>query len=228
MLFQELKHDIYRKISKLKWKLSCRKDEIVDFDVYSIYLGHHKVTYCGVEAIRCPFDYLIYQMIISEIKPDLVIEIGTNKGGGALYIADLMNNLGHGAVHTIDIIDAHDPLIDKHPRITTFLNGWQQYDLYEAKNASKVLVIEDSSHHYDNTMAVLQKFAEVVTPGSYLIVEDGIVNELGMTKKYDGGPLRAINEFLRNHPEFIVDKNWSNLFGHNATFNVKGYLYKQQ
>jgi len=225
---QELKNDIFRKINKLKWKLLCQNNEIVDFDVYSIYLGHHKVTYRGVEAIRCPFDYLIYQMIICELKPDLVIEIGTNKGGGALYLADLMNSSGHGVVHTIDIFNAHDPLLDNHPRITTFVQGWQQYDLYEAKNTSKVLVIEDSSHYYDNTLAVMQKFAQVVTPGSYLIVEDGIVNELGLEKKYDGGPLRAIREFLRTHQEFSVDKKWSNLFGNNATFNVKGYLYRQQ
>ena len=43
-------------------------------------------------------------MIICEVKPDLVIEIGTNIGGGALYIADLLDSLGKGIVHTIDIV----------------------------------------------------------------------------------------------------------------------------
>ena len=40
----------------------------------SIDVGHHHVSYRGVKAVRCPFDYLMYQMIISEIQPDLVLK----------------------------------------------------------------------------------------------------------------------------------------------------------
>src|SRR5688500_4554873 len=93
------------------------KDEKVDISVKSICDGHHKVTYKGIKAIRCPFDYVIYQMIISDLKPDLVIEIGTNIGGGALYVADLMDSLGHGQIHTIDITKQSDPIVGTHPRI---------------------------------------------------------------------------------------------------------------
>ncbi|MCR4306656.1 MAG: hypothetical protein NUV42_01675, partial [Candidatus Yonathbacteria bacterium] len=72
------------------------EDERVSFDSKTISDGHFHVTYRGISAIRCPFDYVMYQMIISELKPDLVIEIGTNHGGGALYIADLMDKIGEG------------------------------------------------------------------------------------------------------------------------------------
>ena len=58
------------------------------------------------------------------------------------------------------------------------------------------------------------------------IVEDGIINELGLKKQYGGGPLKAINEFLENNTNFEVDRHWCDLFGKNATFNVKGYLKK--
>lgn len=214
-------------VRRTVWKFFRNSNEKVSFDIRSIYLGHHKLKYRGIEAIRCPFDYLAYQMIICEQKPDLVIEIGTNKGGGAMYLADLMNNISHGMVHTIDILKIYDAALDEHPRIRTFSKGWQDYDLYDAKNASKVLVIEDSSHYYDNTLAVMKKFAPVVSPGSYMIVEDGIVNELGMAHEYDGGPLRAIREFLKTNKEFEVDRRWCDFFGRNATFNVNGYLYKR-
>jgi hypothetical protein len=38
--------------------------------------------------------------------------------------------------------------------------------------------------------------------------------------------LRAIKEFLIEHKDFIIDTSWTDFFGHNATFNIKGYLKK--
>lgn len=203
-----------------------KKNELVDITVKSIDAGHHQVTYRGVKAVRCPFDYLIYQMIISEIQPDLVIEIGTRKGGGAYYIADLLENIGRGAVHTIDIVDEVDPVVKEHKRIEFFTNGWSGYDINLARKYNKIIIIEDASHLYEDTMGALNKFYDLVTVDSYFIIEDGIVNELGLEKKYNGGPLRAIHEFLPDHPEYIVDRKWCDMFGTNATFNVNGYLKK--
>ncbi len=47
------------------------KNVPVKFDVNSLYNGHHLITYRGVKAIKCPFDYVIYQMMIFDLKPDL-------------------------------------------------------------------------------------------------------------------------------------------------------------
>ena len=57
-------------------------------------------------------------------------------------------------------------------------------------------------------------------------MEDGIVNELGWEKEFNGGPQKALKEFLERNSSFIVDKKWCNFFGVNATFNVNGYLKK--
>lgn len=203
-----------------------RNKEKIEFTVKSIDTGHHQVSYRGVKAIKCPFDYLIYQMIISEIQPDLVIEIGSRKGGGAFYIADLLENIGKGVVHTIDLIDEIDPIVKQHNRIEFFTDGWAGYDITLAKKYEKIIIIEDASHLFEDTIGALNKFHELVSLGSYFIVEDGIVNELGLEKKYNGGPLRAIRDFLENHPEFIVDRKWCDMFGTNATFNINGYLKK--
>lgn len=202
------------------------KDEEVKISVQSIYEGHHLVTYKGIKAIRCPFDYVIYQMIINEVKPDLVIEIGTNIGGGALYIADLLDNNGKGILHTIDIIDQVDQRVKEHKRINFFTEGWENYNLELTKGFEKVLIIEDASHLYKDSLGILNKFHGIVSKDSYFIIEDGIINELGLEKEYEGGPLKAIREFLPNHKEYIVDRKWSDMFGKNATFNVNGYLKK--
>jgi cephalosporin hydroxylase len=203
------------------------KEEEIKISVQSIYEGHHNVTYKGIKAIRCPFDYVIYQMIIDEVKPDLVIEIGTNIGGGALYIADLLEMNSNGIIHTIDIIDMVDPKVKEHERIKFFTNGWLEYDLELTKEFDKILVIEDASHFYQDSIGILNKFHEVVSKDSYFIVEDGIINELGLETEYKGGPLKALREFLPLHPEFFVDRKWCDMFGKNATFNVNGYLKKK-
>jgi cephalosporin hydroxylase len=205
---------------------STPSNEKVQVSIKSIGIGHHNVTYKGVKAIRCPFDYVIYQMIINEVKPDLVIEIGTKFGGGALYIADLMDSIGNGEVHAIDIVDDINPIVKKHKRINFFFDGWLNYDINLTKRFKKILVIEDASHMYEDTKGVLNKFYNVVSKDSYLIVEDGIINELGLEKKFNGGPLKAIREFLPSNPEYIVDRKWCDMFGKNATFNVNGYLKK--
>ena len=165
-------------------------------------------------------------MIIYEVKPDLIIEIGTNVGGGALYIADLLESIGNGIIHTIDLEIKSDPMLLEHNRIKLFSGGWESYDIELTRNFEKILIIEDASHLYSDTLGVLNKFSSIVSENSYFIIEDGIINELGLEKEYCGGPLRAIREFLPIHPEYIVDRKWCDMFGKNATFNVNGYLKK--
>jgi cephalosporin hydroxylase len=210
--------NVLRKLIKLP-------QEKVNFNIESVYQGHHKITYRGIPALKCPFDYVIYQMIIMKLQPDVIIEIGTNRGGSALYLADLMNIINHGVVHTIDIKYPSEIVLE-HPRIRAFNDGWQGYDISEIKNFSKIMVIDDASHIYEDTLAAIIKFAPLVSKDSYLIVEDGIISELGFSEEYHGGPLKAINEFLEIHKDFIIDNQWCNMFGKNATFNVNGYLKK--
>ncbi len=141
-------------------------------------------------------------------------------------MADLLESIGKGIIHTVDIVDEVEPIVKKHHRIKFFTSGWTGYDLELAKDYNKILIIEDASHMYEDTFGVLNKFYSLISKDSYFIVEDGIINELGLEKKYNGGPLRAIREFLPQHPEFVIDRKWCDLFGKNATFNVNGYLKK--
>lgn len=198
-----------------------------NYKLQDIYRGHHQVTYKGVTAIKSPFDYVLYQMLIFNLKPNLILEIGTNKGGSTLYLADLLEMNGSGMIHTIDLPSNHeDQLLHNHLRIRVFKEGFEQYDTGLLKNAGTILVIEDGSHQYSDSLACLEKFGPFVSKDSYYIVEDGIVNELGMEKEFNGGPGKAIHEYLPLHPEFIIDRRYCDFFGKNATFNTNGYLKK--
>ncbi|WP_186299974.1 CmcI family methyltransferase [Algoriphagus algorifonticola] len=196
----------------------------ISYSLKDIYNGHHNITYRGVLCIKCPFDYITYQMIINQVKPDLIIEIGTNEGGSTLYLADLLEINGVGEIHSIDIEDKCPEVVKEHKRINLFFNGWENYDLDLAKGFKTVLVIEDSSHHYKNTLDAINKFAPLVTKDSYLIVEDGILSSMGWSKSFDGGPVRAIEVFIEKNKNFKIDNSWENFFGKDTTFNPKGFL----
>ena len=166
-------------------------------------------------------------MIINEVKPDLIIEVGTNHGGTALYMSDMLDLIGKGEIHTIDVTEyPMDERVINNKRIKRFLGGYQAYDLKNCEGYEKILVIDDGSHLYEHTLEILQKFQDVVTPDSYFIVEDGALIHIGLTKDYGGGPVRAIEEFLQTNDNYIIDRNWCDFFGKNATFNTNGFLKK--
>src|SRR5688500_13218721 len=72
----------------------------------------------GTPLMKCPLYLWIYQEMIYEIKPDVIIECGTNKGGSAKYMAYLLDLIGKGRIITIDIVDLKDPNnFTEHPRI---------------------------------------------------------------------------------------------------------------
>ena len=212
-------------MSLFKGKISSYTDE-VKFNVNTLEVGHHKTTYKSVPVIKCPFDYILYQMMIFEIKPDLIIEIGAGNGGSALYMADLLDMNEKGIIHSIDIEDNRWDGAKSHNRIKFFLGGYQGYDLKNIENFETILIIEDGSHMYEDVIAALNKFHSFVTKDSYLIIEDGILDKLGWTKQFKGGPNKAIKEFLSSNDSFIIDRKWCDFFGTNATFNTNGFLKK--
>jgi cephalosporin hydroxylase len=211
-------------------------DNSIDLTLKGIEDGHFKTFYRGLKTIKCPFDYVLYQMLINEVKPDLIIEIGTAHGGSALYLADLMQNIGHGQIHTIDINEEHflinseelKELIDQNPRITRFLGGYENYNLDLTNSFDKIMLIDDGSHHYSDVLSVMHKFEKIISEDSYMIIEDGTVNWWGVEGLFDGGPLRAIQEFLEQNTEFEIDRKWCDFFGKNVTFNPNGYLKKKK
>lgn len=212
-------------LSNMNKQVLVEKSDINLFDVYN---GHFNVQYKGVPYLKCPMDYVLYQMIIMNIKPDLIIEIGTLNGGGALYYADLLYLLGKGQVHTINLHnEVYDQKVFNHGQIKFFYGGFDAYDIEEnTKGFEKILVIDDAAHTYEDVLKALNKFHKVVSKESYFIVEDGVVSFTGAADRYGGGPRKAINEFLQTNNDFIVDRSLCDFFGTNATFNPDGYLKK--
>jgi len=188
--------------------------------------GHFGIHYRGINTVKCPFDYVLYQMIIMDVKPDLIIEIGSFEGGSALYYSDLLNLIGNGGqVHTIDIFNyVNSELVINNPNIKIFGGGYQNYDLSLTEGFTNILIIDDGSHQYQDVLEAFKKFSPLVSKNSYYIVEDGVVTFLGVDLNFGGGPMKAIDEIINYNKDFVIDRKYCDFFGDNATFNPNGYL----
>jgi tRNA (mo5U34)-methyltransferase len=181
-------------------------------------------TYFGVPAQKSPTDFWIYQELIHRLQPDVIVEIGNYCGGSILGLAHLCDLIGKGRVIGVDV--SHHlipPIVRNHPRITLiegdacarFADVRQLIDPEE-----HVLVIEDSSHTYENTLHILQTYAALVQVGGYFIVEDGICWH-GLEVGPRPGPYEAIETFLATDARFEADRSQESFV---ITWNPKGYL----
>jgi cephalosporin hydroxylase len=148
------------------------------------------------------------QEALCEIRPELLIECGTNRGGSALYYAHLMELLGQGRVVSIDVEKMHSIA---HPR-ATFITGSSVSEpvvrtIEKTVNGASgpVFVILDSDHSESHVYEELVEYSRFVTPGSYCLVQDGVIDKLHMFRKVRPGPLPAIRRFLKEHGDFAID-----------------------
>ncbi len=183
-------------------------------------------SYFGVKTFKNPLDFWIYQEIIFNQQPDVIVEIGNKWGGSALAMAHYLDVLGKGRLIGVDI--DHSLLHEKvkeHPRITFIeSDAVEAFDkvslLIEADE--NVLVIEDSSHTYENTFNVLDKYSALIDKGGYFIVEDSICH-YGLDVGPSPGPYEAIVDFVSSRDDFEIDRSKESFL---ITWNPKGFLVK--
>ncbi len=185
-----------------------------------------KCHWMGVKAYKNPFDSWIYQEIIYEVQPDVIIEIGSAEGGSTLYFAHLLDLLGKGIVISVDIDRSCYNV--KHDRIHVITGDSSSLETIStvAKlcKGRTVLLIHDGNHSKEAVLKDLKAYSSFISVGSYFIVEDGIVDLFskgGCFGSFDEGPLAAVEEFLCTTSDFVVDKEKERYI---LTYNPKGFL----
>ena len=175
----------------------------------------------GVGAGKCPMDLWIFQEIIFDVKPDTIIECGTGGGGSTLFMASICDLIGKGKIITIDV--AANPDRPMHERIYYHLGSSVHpatVDLVKRMAEGIVLVDLDSAHDTPHVLKEMELYAPLVTPGSYLIVEDTNVAP-DICPGHGPGPREAVEAFLKGNKSFVPDRQREKLF---LTFNPGGYL----
>jgi cephalosporin hydroxylase len=183
-----------------------------------------KTAWLGVPTEKCPLDLWIYQEILHEMRPDVIVETGTRWGGSALFLASMCDLLGKGRVITIDIDVPGDR--PHHERITYLLGSSTSPAILDdvhqrAKGAERVMVVLDSDHSMNHVLSELRSYADVVTVGSYIVVEDTNVNGNPVLPDFGAGPMEAVGRFLEENQAFEPDRSREKFL---LTFNPNGFL----
>lgn len=178
--------------------------------------GPPRVRWLGVEALKCPLDLWIYQELIVELRPSLIIEGGTCAGGSALFMATILDCLGIGKVITMDYEeDLNRP---KHPRIQQVIGDTLDPVTVAAVHAMAMpftgprMLILDDGHSHEHVAKELELYHDLLRQGDILIVEDTDL----------GGPFWGFETFQKAHPE----REWQRMTYAERlklTFNPAGY-----
>jgi len=185
-----------------------------------------RVFWMGIPIQKNPLDTWIYQEIIYETQPDVIVEIGSRYGGSARYFADILSLIGKGIVVTID--RNHSDFQVDHERITKLTGSSSDEDILaqvrEICWGKTVMVIQDGDHRKEQALTDLRNYSPLVSVGSYFIMEDGIVDlfhagdGVGFSKE---GPLAAVEAFMEKTGEFEIDMTRERYL---VTYNPKGFL----
>jgi cephalosporin hydroxylase len=187
---------------------------------------YETTSWLGVPALKCPLDLWIYQEILYETRPDVVIETGVLYGGSTLYLASVLDLLGAGEVLGVDITLVHvHPRVSRHPRVR-LLEGNSVDPAIVREVAARCrsrrpMVILDADHAKPHVLAELRAYGSLVAPGCYLVVEDTNINGHPVFPDYGPGPYEAVRQFLTESPGWTVDGSRERLL---VTFNPSGYL----
>lgn len=185
------------------------------------------LSWFGHRLLKCPLDLWIYQELLVRTRPDFVVEAGTYDGGSALYLAMLLDQIGHGRVVTIDLEE--QPNRPKHPRIH-YVSGSSVdpaviAQVHKAVGSLRAMVVLDSDHNAAHVYEEMVAYCSLVQPNDYLIVEDTTVNGHPVWPDFGPGPMEAVEKFLSENDEFVIDQRCERFL---MTLNPRGYLRRNR
>jgi cephalosporin hydroxylase len=151
------------------------------------------------------------------------METGTLFGGSALFMATIMDVIGHGRVITIDHEDK--PGRPLHPRISYWhgssVDAGIVAEAHKAAAVGRTMVVLDSDHSEAHVLREISCYSPLIRVGDYLVVEDTNVNGHPTYAEYGPGPTEAVEKFLAGSDEFVIDERCEKFL---LTLNPKGYL----
>lgn len=177
-------------------------------------------TWLGRPIIQHPEDMIRLQEVIYSLKPDVIIETGIAHGGSLIFNASLLKCMGGGKVIGVDIeIRPHNHKAIVSHELSSMIHLIEGDSVSPEviskvktfiKPTDKILVILDSNHSKEHVAKELKAYHELVTPGSYIVVTDGLMQDLhdvpaGRAEWKHDNPVAATEEFLAHHPEFVLE-----------------------
>ena len=184
------------------------------------YSWHFKYTYqfswLGFPIIQLPDDIIQIQEFLFKEKPDFIVETGVAHGGSIIFYSSICKLLKKGKVIGIDI-----KIRKKNRKLLENSNLKKYFQLIESSSTSlktilqikniirnkKTFVILDSNHTCEHVYKELKLYGDILKKGSVILITDGIVDTMKFSPRRliynrEGGPLIALNKFLKNNNKF--------------------------
>lgn len=188
-----------------------------------IFKGYH---FDGTRCLKNPFDLALYTMLLSELRPKTIIEVGSADGGSGKWFAAQLKGLGiDGKVYSFDInpVTGLDSENLRFGKADIFNLAESELPQILETCERPLLVVEDGPHTFEGCLASLEFFDHYLKKGEYYIVEDGNLMELGHYE-LENGPKRAIEQFLKETSRLEIDYGYCDFYGRNVTWNHNGWL----
>lgn len=205
----------------------------------SLVKNAHLQSWKGVLLNKGVIEIALYPMLLHELQPKTVIEIGALNGGSATWLADNLTLLDiQSQVYSVDIdLSLLDEKAKTHPGVT-FIQGDCNHmeTIFSPEMLSKLphpwLIVEDA---HANVLAVVDYFhRHGLQAGDYIIVEDTSVllwetwtdwwddqDEVETGKQ----KMSLLRTWLQDHEdEYVVDTHYQDMFGYNGSKNWNSIL----
>ena len=186
-------------------------------------LGSPAMSPRTLEVWNAPTDLFVYQEILTEVRPDWIIETGGRNGGRALFLASVCDLLDHGRVVAVGAAPGDRP---EHPRIT-----WVEGSVVRPEVADAVrgivgpdprgFVILGTRGKRNRMEDEFEALAPLVAVGSYAVLEHTVLNGRPVDASFGPGPFEAMRRILLAHGEFAVDTARER---QSLTLNPHGFL----
>jgi len=163
-------------------------------------------TWGGHSLRKYPSDCFAMQKLLCQCRPQVLVELGSQFGGSALFFSSFAAQAGIESIVSVDIDNQPKPQIP----IATFITGdsgskevFDQVAALVGQRSCSVIV--DSNHHAEHVDKELVLYAPLVSAGQALIMEDTLVDVFNFRKfRAGGGPLRSIQKYMPQHPELVL------------------------
>jgi cephalosporin hydroxylase len=218
---------IYESISKKRYmnfqereqyllKIKPEKDNNIVFDQGL----NETVTWKEKVMLKSPNDLIILNMLIWELKPKSIIELGTGNGSSSEYMESILKSYNQECeILTFDIINKEEKInsVKKYHANFNDLNTLITYsNMFKALNRP-LLIIEDGHSNY---FELIKLMASYCSKDDYIFIEDS-----GDTKDYWGCSKQDIVKYLSSI-NFLIDTKYTDFFGFNRTSCVNSILKK--
>ena len=166
------------------------------------------MTWRGIALGKSVYDFALIPMMLWEIQPASILEIGSGEGASAIWMADLCKSYGLSTrVHSMDI----EPPSIEYEGVTFFKGDSREISNFDTKNIPHPWLILEDAHIEVNK--VITYFEEHMHTGDYIIIEDS----------------RGRMQTKLEIPNTLhVDAYYCDYFGRNATSSMNTILCKRK